>query len=96
MTIYKLIGNEARVVFDAPEYLLTSIPAAGMGPGWKSGYEDVQKSGFEFQRDKKTDRLIGIQETRRETVQKRRFITYRSYFWEPALQAFRMVGSGPQ
>lgn len=95
MTIYKVIGNEARIVFDAPEYIGVGIPPAGMGPGWKNGYEDVQRSKFEFLRDTNINGLSRIQEMRTESAQKRRFTVYRSYVWEPSLQAFRMVGSTP-
>jgi len=73
MTIYKVIGNEARIVFDAPEYIGVGIPPAGMGPGWKNGYEDVQRSKFEFLRDTNINGLSRIQEMRTESAQKRRY-----------------------
>lgn len=96
MTIYKVIENETRMIFDAPESIVTDVPRAGMGPRWENGFEEVQNSKFEFVHDANTFGLVLIHETRKESVQKRKFTAYRDYVWEPSIDAFRMIGSEPR
>jgi hypothetical protein len=86
MTIYKVIENEIKVIFDAPEYLHIAEPH----------FTDDQISKYFIQADNlKASGPKYIDEERVERINGRRFTSYRRYVWENELQTFRMEGSTP-
>lgn len=94
LTIYKVIGDRVRVVFDEPESLHLAIP--DMRVPVTNNYSEEQNSTFQFVNDTghTTFGHTYILEKRIDRIGKRKFTVYRSYVWEPALSAFRMIGAG--
>jgi hypothetical protein len=89
LTIYKLIGRRMQIVFDQPEFL-------HFAPGGGVAWDECQRSTFKFVSGEGTAGITVIRETRSETVGTRKMTVYRSYSWQPDIEAFRMGGDGPQ
>jgi hypothetical protein len=91
MTIYKVIGNEVRVVFDAPESMHLAIPDNRVPI--TNNYQEDQKALFTFVNDSNGFSKLYIAEKRVESVGNKTYTVYRNYRWSPDLRQFRMVGS---
>jgi hypothetical protein len=92
LTIYKLIDGAMRIIFDQPEHLHFSTR---LNPDHPYTYDEDQESTFKFvKNDSDAAAPTAIEETRVETVGKRKLTVYREYSWEPEIQAYQMFGAG--
>jgi hypothetical protein len=92
LTIYKLIDGAMRIIFDQPEHLHFFTV---LNP--PDTYDEYQESTFKFvEKEPNAAGLKAIEETRVETVGKRRITVHRTYCWKPEIQAYRMEGAGPE
>jgi hypothetical protein len=81
-----------RIIFDQPEHLHFSTR---LNPDHPYTYDEDQESTFKFvKNDSDAAAPTAIEETRVETVGKRKLTVYREYSWEPEIQAYQMFGAG--
>jgi hypothetical protein len=95
LTIFKIVGDSIRVVFDQPEVLNVSVPAKINGNPVNTS--DEESSTFDFVKSEAfVPGLKSIFETRVLNVAGHSTTVYRKYLWTPALSMFRMYGAGPE
>jgi len=90
MTIFKLIGDQLQVVFDAPESVHFEQGSA------KGLFSVEQHSVFRFvQNPESKGKEQMISEVQRLTVGGKTTTRYRNWTWDPALQRFRCYETAP-